>query len=292
MTSPFKTTDWVAAHLDDPNVQIIDTTMIFLEPDGDFLRPGHDEYEKAHLPGAYFVDQLTLQDPEAPVPFTAASPANYFANLADAGIDTEKTLIAYDSGPQVGVDFKADSWAGRFVWQARAMGLEEVYVMVGGLGKWQAEGRPVTATHPDRDVVVPGSAEGISERLIERPAVKKALAEADTVLLDVLPKEQFTGEIAPFGEERPGHIPGAVNLFYGDFADPETGALLPDEDLREKFEAAGVLEAGKRPIVYCGFGVAASFVALLLEHLGQEHVQVYDGSLQDWALESDEPLEC
>ena len=222
----------------------------------------------------------------------AGAPAKYFANLADAGIDTEKTLIAYDSGPQVGVDFKADSWAGRFVWQARAMGLAETYVMVGGLGKWQAEGRPVTDKHPERSVVVPGSAEEISARLIERPAVKQAMQDEETVLVDVLPKEQFTGTIAPFGEDRPGHIPGAVNLFYGDFADPKTGALLPDDDLREKFEAVGAFGQGIRPIVYCGFGVAAAYVALLLEHLGQEDVQVYDGSLQDWALESAEPLEC
>ena len=119
--------------------------------------------------------------------------------------------------------------------------------------------------------------------------VREVLDDENMIIVDSLPPDSYNGD--PNSSDRSGHIPGSVNIFLGLQSNFETKQLYPDEEIRETFEKAGVLDPNKKVIVYCGFAVAATWVALLLNKLGQNNVAVYDGSMEEWASDVSLPLE-
>ena len=167
----------------------------------------------------------------------------------------------------------------------RSFGIPDVAILDGGLAKWHAEGRPLTAqpstpkprhlTPRDRDVGIASQAE-----------VARALAEG-TQVVDARSPSRFAGEEPePRAGVVPGHMPGAVNLRYTALFEPD-GTFKRRDDLRAAFAAAGI-DPDRAIVTTCGSGVTASILAFALHLLGRE-APVYDGSWAEWGADPATP---
>jgi thiosulfate/3-mercaptopyruvate sulfurtransferase len=179
-------------------------------------------------------------------------------------------------------------WAARLWWMLRAFGFDGASVLNGGWKKWTLEGRPVAA---DEGLGSPRSftARPRPELVADKAGVLAALGGSGACVLNALTEEQHRGT-GGVSYGRPGHIAGTGNVPARSLVDPETHAYLPDDVLREKFSAAGALDA-HRVVTYCGGGIAASSDAFALALLGRDDVAVYDASLSEWAADPSLPME-
>jgi thiosulfate/3-mercaptopyruvate sulfurtransferase len=274
---PLVSTDWLAAHLDDPKVRIIDAS---------YKMPGmlplpSDDYLKVHIPGAVFFDVAEIADPNDPLPHMYPDAKRFAHDVAALGISSSDTVVAYDSGAWVA--------APRAWWMFLSFGHSKVKVLDGGLQKWLREGRP---THSGKVAPKPGRFEARLDPDFVRN--KQQLLDNMTThaeqLVDARPRPRFEGSVTePWPGRRSGHVPGSRNVPYGELFDASTGAMKPLEDLRKSFMGAGVDLA--RPIVTtCGSGVSAAVLTLALYRLGVRGTALYDGSWAEWGLPEGPPV--
>jgi thiosulfate/3-mercaptopyruvate sulfurtransferase len=274
---PLVSTDWLAAHLDDPKVKIIDAT---------FKLPGvlplpMEDYLAAHLPGAVFFDVDHIADPNDPRPHMFPTAEQFARDVAALGISSGDTVVAYDAGGWVA--------APRAWWMFLSFGHPAVKVLDGGLKKWLREGRP---THSGKVAPKPGKFQArLDPGYIrsQQQLVGNLQTHAEQ-LIDARPRLRFEGTAAePRPGLRPGHIPGSRNVPYAELFDANTGAMKPLEELRKAFAGAGVDLA--RPIVTtCGSGVSALVLTLALYRLGVRGSALYDGSWSEWGLPDGPPV--
>lgn len=275
-------TGWLEENLDDPSLRIFDCTVLLkLQPEGPYvIESGRATHEESHIPGAGFLDLTRdLADPDQKLRFMMPSADAFAAVLSKAGVGPDNRVILYSTN--------MPAWASRLWWMLRAFGFENAAVLNGGWKKWAAEGRPVS-TEPAAYPPAVFEARFRPELVADKAAVLAATSAADTCLLDSLPAQMYSGEMAPYG--RPGHITGSVNVSNTDLEDPETNTILPADALKAKFDSAGVLD-GRRIITYCGGGIAATYDTFALALLGYDDVAVYDASLSEWATDPDTPME-
>lgn len=261
-------TEWLAAHLNDPDLRIIDGSW-YMEAEG---RDARAEYEAAHIPGARFFDVDEIADRSSSLPHMAPPPELFISRLRAMGIGDGHQVVVYDGS---GVRSAARVW-----WTFRLMGKPDVAVLDGGLPKWQAEGRPVEDMPPfqrDRHMTVARQAALVRDVT----QVAEASKLGDRQIVDARSAERFRGT-AP--EPRPGlrsgHIPGSRNLPFGELLTAE-GTMKPVPELRAAFEAAGV-DLSRPVITTCGSGVTAAVLALALERIGHRDWSLYDGSWAEW----------
>lgn len=269
------TSDWLANHLDDPKLRIIDATVLMEFPAGGGppnVESGKTSYEQGHIPGAVYADLLhDFSDRNANLPFTVPPREAFVKKMTNLGIGDGSYTVIYDQNALVGNSVTASYWASRLAWQMRYEGFEKIAILEGGLQKWQVERREVTidqSFYPAADF----TGQRRSEMLATKDDVRKAIDDEQTILLNSLSPEEFQGS----------HIPSSTNVFFGDHADKQTKALYDDDRLRASFEKSGALDLTKKVITYCGGGIAATWSALLLNKLGQPNVSVYDGSMNEW----------
>ena len=277
-------TDWLAAHLHDPDLRVLECT-VYLHPadvpGGYRVESGRGRWEQGHIPGAGFADLPDdLSDRSSPLRFTLP-PAHQFADaMGRYGVGPGVRVILYDRF--------VNMWAARIWWMLRAFGFDGAAVLNGGWKKWTQEGRPVAtddgARPPRRFIARPRP-----EIVADKAGVLTALRESGACVVNALTEEQHRGT-GGVSYGRPGHIAGTGNVPARALVDPETHAYLPDETLRAKFAAAGALEA-RRVVTYCGGGIAASSDAFALALLGRDDVAVYDASLSEWAADPSLPME-
>lgn len=258
------TTDWVAAHLDDPDVVIV-------ESDEDVLL-----YEVGHIPGAVKIDwHVDLNDP---VRRDYLAPEDFAALLGSRGIGPDTTVVFYGD--------KANWWATYALWVFALYGHHNTRIMDGGRDLWIAEGRELTREPADRTPVDYPIVERDDRTL--RAFRDDVLAHLGKPLVDVRSPEEYSGErtTAPaYPEEgalRAGHIPTAASVPWGR-AVAEDGTFRP----REELEAIYLDEAGLRDaddvIAYCRIGERSSHTWFVLTHLlGLPNVRNYDGSWTEW----------
>lgn len=268
----------LAGLLNAPGVRVLD---------GSFKLPGTlplaiDDYRRQHIPGAVFFDIDAIADRSNPLPHMLPSPEAFGAAVGAMGISNDTRVIVYDAPGLMS--------AGRVWWTFRVFGHDNVAVLNGGLRQWLAEGRPVTAELPG---VTPATftARLRPEVVRNRAQMLANVASRREQVIDARSAGRFTATEPEFWPgRRAGHIPGSVNLPSGDLTDPATGLLLPPEELRRRFENAGL--SFDRPVVAsCGSGVTASALAFALHLLGRDDVAVYDGSWAEWGLPGDTPVE-
>jgi thiosulfate/3-mercaptopyruvate sulfurtransferase len=277
-------TGWVAEHLDDPGVRIVECT-VYLHPadvPGGFrVESGRARWAEGHIPGAGFVDlHGELSDRTSALRFMMPPAAQFADAMGRAGVGEGVRVVLYDRA--------VNMWAARVWWMLRAFGFDEAAVLNGGFKKWTVEGRPVVTDAggaPARRFT-PRPRPGL---MADKAGVLAALGEPGACVLNALTEEQHrgTGGVA-YG--RPGRIAGSVNVAARDLVDPATHAYLPADQLRAKFQAAGALDA-RRVVAYCGGGIAASSDAFVLTLLGRDDVAVYDASLSEWAADPTLPME-
>ncbi|MFT4128078.1 MAG: rhodanese-like domain-containing protein [Gordonia sp. (in: high G+C Gram-positive bacteria)] len=273
---------WLADHLHDPDLVLIDSTSHLEVPeDGPYtIESGAQTYRDEHIPGAHFADLLAeFADPDNAEPWTAADHDRFAAAAGALGIGDGAKVVVYSQ--------HAPFWATRLWWQLRFEGFDDVAVLDGGLPAWKAGGGAVTA---EPATPTPRKFTGVRRPELIRSTddVAAALDDPDTLLVNVLGEEDYRGETTTY--PRPGHIPGSVNFPVVRLVDPDTGKLRPIEDLRPEFADAGLLDSDRKVVTYCGGGIAATGIAWALAQAGVDDVGVYDGSLTAWTANPKLPL--
>ena len=260
---PIVSTDWLAAHLDDTNVRIIDAS--FKMP-GAVPRPFED-YVSAHIRGAVFFDVDTVSDHSSRLPHMYPAAEQFARDVSLLGISDDDLVVAYDSG----------SWlaAPRAWWMFLSFGHDKVKVLDGGLKKWLLEAR---STESGNVVHEPGRLNATFDAAAVRSEdqVANIIGSRTEQIVDARARDRFGGSVTePWPGRRSGHIPGSRNVPYTDIIDSTTGTMLPLADVRRAFAGAGVdLE---RPVVtMCGSGVSASVLTLALYRLGVRGSALYD----------------
>jgi thiosulfate/3-mercaptopyruvate sulfurtransferase len=274
---PLVTTDWLAAHLDDPAIRIVDAT---------FKLPGvlplpRDDYLAAHIPGAVFFDVDVVSDHSNPLPHMFPAAEQFGRDVGALGIGNGDTVVLYDSGGWVA--------APRAWWMFLSYGHRDVRIVNGGLKKWRAEGRTVESGEVKaKPAAFKASYDARRVRSIQQ-MIANVESRAEQVI-DARAGERFEGRgVEPRPGLRSGHIPGARSLPYNNLFDATTGAMKPLDQLRKVFAGAGVDMA--RPIVTsCGSGVSAAVLTLALYRLGVENSALYDGSWAEWGQPDGPPV--
>jgi thiosulfate/3-mercaptopyruvate sulfurtransferase len=274
---PLVPTDWLAAHIDDPKVKIIDASY---KMPGVLPVPG-DEYLAVHIPGAVFFNVNTIADHDDPRPHMYPGAGQFARDVAALGISSGDTVVAYDSGGWVA--------APRAWWMFLSFGHPDVKVLDGGLKKWLTEGRP---THSGKVMPKPGKFQAWLDPAFVR-SKQQLVGNLQThaeQLVDARPRPRFEGTVAePWPGRRSGHIPGSRNVPYAELFDASTGAMKPLDDLRKAFTGAGV-DMAKPIVTTCGSGVSALVLTLALYRLGVRGTALYDGSWAEWGLPDGPPL--
>ena len=275
-------TEWVAANLDNPRVRVLDSTIHLLPRPNNLLydvKPGYEDFAKAHIPGAGFVDiEHELSEPHAELHFMLPSEERFAQAMSRLGVGDDTLVVTYSTANHW--------WATRLWWMLRVFGHEHAAVLNGGFQKWQREGRP-TETSKAR----PRARKQFNARLrpgyvADKQEVLAAIGDASICTVNALRPEQHAGTGGTtYG--RLGHIAGSINI-----------AAIHNVDAGNCFKTAAELRALFAPalakpavITYCGGGIAATSAALILTMLGHPDVKVYDASLTEWAADPSLPMQ-
>src|SRR3954447_10910733 len=237
-------TEWLAAHLDDPRVRVLDSS---------YKQPGitptaRADYDAGHIPGAVFFDIDDVAEPGTSLPHMIPSAERFAAKMEERGIGNDDRVIVYDT---VGL-----SSAGRAWWMLRLFGHDNVALLDGGLPRWKAEGRPLETAAPN---IPPRrfTARFRPELVRDKAAVRGNIATACELVVDARSAGRFDGTAEEtWPGRRRGHIPGSRNLPFDRVTDPQTRQLKTAEELRLLFDEAGVRLDGPM-VASCGSGVTA-----------------------------------
>lgn len=277
---PFVDAAWLDAH---PGAALADVRWY---ADG---RSAADAHAAGHLPGAVRVDvddvlAAAPSDAEGRHPLPA--PDDFLRALAALGLGADgRVVVAYDDAGGV--------IAARLVWMLRAMG-RPAALLDGGLLAWTAAGRPLEtgAGEPRTPLPLDGPLPSTwpADLVADVDDAARAAADPRAVLLDARPAERYAGGPDAL-DPRAGHVPGAVSLPVRDDVDA-LGRLLPDDVLRERLAAAGVVVVGgddQDVVSSCGSGVTACHRLLVLEHLGLGRARLWPGSWSQWSRDPARP---
>lgn len=276
-------THWLQAHLQDPNLRILDCSVVMQQLDDDSYGfvSGRGEWEKGHIPGSIFVDVRTeLSDTEHALGMMMPEPEALAATMMKYGVGDDTQVVLYDRGNH--------AWATRVWWMLRVCGFDNAAVLNGGWNKWQADGLAASTEQSTYPAAEKFSLNCRPQLMASKERVLESLEIEGITLIHSLPPATYTGEVAPYG--RAGRIAGSKNVFCDTLLDADSGCYIDLDSLRLKFSDSGALHADT-VITYCGGGIAASSNAFILALLGLENVELYDGSLSEWTLNPDLPME-
>ncbi|HEX6509763.1 MAG TPA: sulfurtransferase [Chloroflexota bacterium] len=269
----------VAAHLNDPSWLFVDCRAVLGKPEA-----GRELYLRDHIPGAVHADlerDLTGdivpgRTGRHPLPSQMAfDPA-----MSRLGVDASTQVIAYD-------ELNGGMAAARLWWLLRWAGHDRVAVLDGGFSHWRDAGLPTRAGDENRP---PSTFRGCyrSEMVSNAGDTMQAAKSPGGRVIDSRAHDRYRGEnemVDPVA----GHIPGAVNLPYGDNVTPD-GRFLPPEELRARFQSQAQHQHANRPVFYCGSGVSAAQNILAYVHAGFDMPHLYVGSWSDWITDPERPV--
>jgi len=266
------TTDWLEKNLNNPKLRLIEVSV------------DTGVYERGHIQGAVnFKWHTDLVDP---VKRDIASKENFEKLLRQAGVNNDSTIVIYGD---------SNNWFAAWgAWVFDVYGVKNVKLLDGGRKKWETEKRPLTpiATKVAAgNIKVSDANNALRARLIDVVAI--ANKKSDTALVDIRSPDEFTGKIfAPAGVQetaiRAGHIPGAVNVPWGQ-AVAEDGTFKSPEELKKVYAAVGI--DGKKPIItYCRIGERSSHTWFALSKILGYNVRNYDGSWTEYGNSVGNPV--
>lgn len=263
-------TEWLALHLKDPDLRILDASWYL----PNMNRDAKAEYDAAHIPGARFFDIDDVSDKRSDLPHMVPPVEKFMSRMRAQGVGDGHQVVVYDGA---GLFSAARVW-----WLFKLMGQDNVAVLDGGLPKWIAEGRQIEDLPPvvrDRHMTVRRQ----NHMVKDVTQVAAASKLGDFEIIDARSPARFRGD-APEPREglRAGHIPGSKNVFFQSLLN-EDGTLKETDTLRGMFEAAGV-DLNKPAITSCGSGVTAAVLSLALTRLGKLDHSLYDGSWTEWGM--------
>ncbi|MBM7661356.1 thiosulfate/3-mercaptopyruvate sulfurtransferase [Bacillus mesophilus] len=272
--SHLKSMDWVAQHLNDENVRLIDCRFQLNNP-----QAGIDAYNRSHLPNAVYLDlEKDLSGPvkehggRHPLP-NIEELAN---KLSQLGIDEKVTVVAYDD--------QNGAMASRCWWLLNYLGHENVFIMNGSFKSWENQQLPLSSEVPK--MTKRNFRPTIQDQLlVSVDDVKSSLNNQHLTLIDSREEPRFKGEVEPI-DKIAGHIPGALNYFWQDNIN-SGGTWKDSKDHEKRFEE---IPKHQSIIVYCGSGVTACPNILALKEAGYKDVKLYAGSWSDWITYKDHPI--
>jgi thiosulfate/3-mercaptopyruvate sulfurtransferase len=258
-------TEWLAGHLNDPDVVILQISR------------ERAIYDAGHIPNARFVALGEIAITRNGIPNELPDVADLEKVFEKAGVSDNSHVILYTDAavlPATRAWFTFD-YLGHS---------EHASLLDGGLAKWKAEGRTISKDAPA--IAAGHFTPHVHPEVVETMNGVKALP-ANAKLIDARAPEDFTGSRPNAELSRVGHIPGAENVFWST-TQSKDGALLPEAELRKLYEAVGVTPA--TPVVtYCNSGMQASESYFTLKYLGY-NTKLYDGSLSEWSAAKDTPV--
>jgi thiosulfate/3-mercaptopyruvate sulfurtransferase len=268
LPGPLVDVSWLARRLDSPGheaVVVVDAGV------------GKQRHAEQGIPGARVFDiDGALSDPDSPLPHTMPAPERFQREMRALGVNDSSTVIAYDG---TGIYSSARAW-----WMLRAMGFDRAAVLDGGLPAWIAAGQPCRPLAREGAWSGDFTARPRPGLLVGADAVAEALGDPGAVVLDARTRDRFAGRVAePRPGLRGGHMPGAVNLPFGELQEPD-GHMLPVAELRSRL--ADAADGRERMVFSCGSGVTACNLALGAALAGYRDLAVYDGSWSEWGLPS------
>ncbi|MBA2395854.1 MAG: sulfurtransferase [Ktedonobacteraceae bacterium] len=280
-------TSWLAEHLHDPHLRIVDMRgyVRMVEQNGvqnaEYVGARAD-YEQGHIPGAVYIDwSRDIVDLDDEVEAQIASPERFAETLRQRGIGDQHLVVAYDAHP-------ASQFATRLWWALNYYGHDQVVVLNGGFPKWQREQRPLETTIASYPLTIFTPQVQPQLRATAEEVVSH-LNQQGVKIIDARDIGQYTGKVVR-GEGRPGHIPGALNVPREELIDPANGTFRSNEELAQVFSTVGAA-SDEHIIAYCNGGVAATSVLFSLAMLGYPNLTNYDGSWNEWGTRQDLPTE-
>lgn len=263
-------TDWLAAHMKDPDLRILDASTYLPGVD----RDGRTEYDTVHISGARFFDIDDVSDGRSDLPHMVPPIEKFMSRVRAMGVGDGHQIVVYDGS---GLFSAARVW-----WLFRLMGQNNIAVLDGGLPKWIAEGREVEDLAPvirDRHMTVRFQ----NQMVRDVTQVSSASKLGTSQIVDARAAARFRGE-EPEPREglRLGHIPNSRNVPFTDLLNDDKTMKTPDQT-RAIFESAGV-DLKKPIITTCGSGVTAAVLGLALERIGHDMWSLYDGSWTEWGM--------
>lgn len=278
--TPFTTivsTEILSDHLKDPNWVIIDTRF-------DILRTtwGFEDYQRAHIPGAVYVDlnkdlsaQVTATSGRHPLP----DPNQFLTRMSSFGVDGTKQVVVYDTS--------GGSMAARLWWMLNYYGHTSVAVLDGGFSQWQKENRSISTgteqNHPARFTGKPDP-----RMKVEAAFVDQIKEDPKFRLIDARASARYQGLTEPI-DSKAGHIPGAINRFHG-LNLSEDGTFLSPDVLKTEFLSLLGNVKPQNTVVYCGSGVTSCHNILAMEVAGMSGARLYVGSWSEWIRDPDHPV--
>ncbi|MDX1302959.1 3-mercaptopyruvate sulfurtransferase [Photobacterium sp.] len=277
LPSSLVTTKWLAEHLDDPNLILLDASWYM---PGSARNP-EQEWRNCHIRGARFFDFDTkIKDPDADLPHMLPSPELFAQEVSKLGISNQSMIVVYDSHGLFS--------APRVWWMFKAMGHDNVAVLNGGLPAWLAEQYPTESGEADKPEASQYAASLLPQWVISADNLQLLLNDPDTVVLDARPAARFDGtEPEPRAGVRSGHMPNAKSLPFTYLI--KDGFFLDRDQLESWFNTVAA-DPEKRLIFSCGSGVTACVLALAAELTGRKLLTVYDGSWAEWGASLKYPV--
>jgi len=258
------TTQWLADHLDDPGLVLLDA--------GESVA-----YRRAHIRGAGGLPHPYLKG--ATNGRLVMHPDEFTALTRRLGVSSDSEVIVYDDN--------ASLHAARVWWVFQLYGHDRVRVVDGGLNAWLEEGRPLTSAPARR----PEGTFEARERAGTRCSLEDVRAALDggTQIWDARSEGEWTGAESR-ENQRVGHVPGARHLeWIRVMQGPPYRRFRPLAEIRGILEASGI-DADAATVTYCQSGIRAAFATFVLRLLGNEGARAYDGSMAEWANREDTPL--
>lgn len=270
-------TEWLAEHLSDPGVRILDCTWHHASTNLD----GRTQYRGRHLPGSVHFDIDHVADKSNPLPHMLPNAADFAKKVGLLGIGDGDRVIVYDR-------LCGGAAAARVWWMFRVFGHDNVVLLDGGYGKWIKEKLPA-----DMSMVRPEprsfSATYNSALVRTLGEMRDNLSTGAAQVIDARGPDKFDGtqeDVFPF--KKLGHIPNATNIPWADLIHPDTGEFLTPDALAARF-AADAIDLERPIVTTCASGITSCVVALALYLLGHKTAAVYDGSWAEWGLAEDTP---
>ncbi|MGW0940374.1 sulfurtransferase [Streptomyces sp. NPDC002666] len=265
LPGPLVGADWLAARLGAPGLMVLDASV------------GAHRGSARRIVGARPFDiDGALSDHEGPLPHTMPGADRFTEELRTLGLHDGDTVVVYDA---VGIYSSARAW-----WMLRAMGFDRVAVLDGGLPGWMAAGLPTESGAPAPAERGDFTAVPRAGLFVGGDEVAAALADPASAVFDARSRERFRGTAPePRAGLRGGHMPGAVNLPFGELQ--HEGRMRPAAELRAAFTA--LAQGRERLVLSCGSGVTACVLTLGAALAGYRDLAVYDGSWSEWGLPSE-----
>ncbi len=290
------TTEWLAEHLDSPDVRVLDVTAKLTDR---FENLAEEEcYRPGHIPGSLFFDVASgngvLSNQSADLPWMWPTVTEVDAALRAVAVGSDTKVVIVARTPREGID-SGTMWCTRAWWTLHQSGVD-CAILWGGIERWEAEGRPLT----DEPSSVPLTASTTPVTVTKSGCATKADvlaaaqgnhaegAAAPACLVDALPADSFDGTGMSYGP-RSGHIAGAINVPFRSLIDTETAGFVDATTMHAHLNRAGLLDE-RDVITYCGGAIAATVDAFALALFGKTNVAVYDGSLMEWTADPELPM--